>query len=128
MPHRHEIGKCYDSYRELLADPEVEVVDIAVPPDVSLDVIREVVQQADHVRGVLRKSRWGSNYQQAVEIVELCSTPASRWPSIRTCATTSRFAACKTLLDRGELGESVLATIDMRAIPHWMPWQQRRAG
>jgi len=24
------------------------------------------------------------------------------------------------------LGEPVLATIDMRAIPHWMPWQQRQ--
>src|SRR5665213_2762088 len=32
--------------------------------------------------------------------------------------------ACKTLLDRSELGTPVLATIEMRAIPHWMPWQQ----
>ena len=30
--------------------------------------------------------------------------------------------ALKTLLDRGALGAPVLATIDMRAIPHWMPW------
>jgi predicted dehydrogenase len=28
----------------------------------------------------------------------------------------------KCLLDRGTLGEPVLATIEMRAIPHWMPW------
>ncbi len=27
--------------------------------------------------------------------------------------------ALKTLLDRGDLGEAVLATIEMRAIPHW---------
>src|SRR6185437_12547409 len=26
----------------------------------------------------------------------------------------------------GYLGTPVLATIDMRAIPHWMPWQQRQ--
>jgi predicted dehydrogenase len=32
--------------------------------------------------------------------------------------------ALKTLLDRGALGEPVLASIDMRAIPHWMPWAQ----
>ena len=25
--------------------------------------------------------------------------------------------------DNGQLGEPVLATIDMRGIPHWMPWQ-----
>jgi predicted dehydrogenase len=30
--------------------------------------------------------------------------------------------ALKTLLDRGTLGAPVLATIAMRAIPHWMPW------
>ena len=30
--------------------------------------------------------------------------------------------ALKTLLDAGRLGEPVLATIEMRAIPHWMPW------
>ena len=30
--------------------------------------------------------------------------------------------ALKTLLDDGVLGEPVLATIELRAIPHWMPW------
>ena len=32
--------------------------------------------------------------------------------------------ALKTLLEREVLGEPVLATIDMRAIPHWMPWAE----
>ena len=32
--------------------------------------------------------------------------------------------AMKDLLRRGWLGEPVLATIDMRAIPHWMPWSE----
>jgi predicted dehydrogenase len=32
----------------------------------------------------------------------------------------------KSLLNSGELGEPVLATIDMRAVPHWMPWQERQ--
>jgi len=30
--------------------------------------------------------------------------------------------ALKTVLRRGYLGEPVLATVDMRAIPHWQPW------
>jgi predicted dehydrogenase len=34
--------------------------------------------------------------------------------------------ALKCILQRGYLGEPVLATIDMRAIPHWMPWQERQ--
>ena len=32
--------------------------------------------------------------------------------------------AMKDLLHRGWLGEPVLATIEMRAIPHWMPWSE----
>ena len=32
--------------------------------------------------------------------------------------------ALKTLIDDRVLGEPVLATIEMRAIPHWMPWAE----
>jgi hypothetical protein len=32
--------------------------------------------------------------------------------------------ALKDILTRGWLGDVVLATIDMRAIPHWMPWSR----
>ena len=33
--------------------------------------------------------------------------------------------ACKDLLNRNLLGEPVLGTINMRAIPHWMPWSEQ---
>src|SRR6185437_2183023 len=32
--------------------------------------------------------------------------------------------ALKTLIDRGTLGDPVLATIELRAIPHWMSWAE----
>ncbi|HEX4606651.1 MAG TPA: hypothetical protein VH092_00440 [Urbifossiella sp.] len=32
--------------------------------------------------------------------------------------------AAKAGLARGLVGEPVLATIDMRAVPHWMPWAE----
>jgi predicted dehydrogenase len=32
---------------------------------------------------------------------------------------------CGSLLQQGVLGDPVLATIEMRAVPHWMPWQER---
>src|SRR5579871_2442101 len=46
VAERHGIATSYDSYRELLADPRVEVVDIAVPPDLLLEVVRETVWHA----------------------------------------------------------------------------------
>lgn len=125
VAHRHKISKCYASYRELLADPEVVVVDVAVPPDVLIEVIREVVRQADHVRGVLAQKPLGVSYQQAVEIVELCRSAGVTLAVNQNMRYDQSIRACKNLIERGELGEGVLATIDMRAIPHWAPWQQR---
>jgi len=43
------------------------------------------------------------------------SHPIPRWESVR---------AAKDVLDRGWLGEVVFAGIDMRAVPHWMPWAE----
>jgi hypothetical protein len=40
-------------------DPEVAVVDIAVPPDVQLQVVKDIVEHFDHIRGVCwLRSRW----------------------------------------------------------------------
>src|SRR5215468_4770702 len=50
---RHNIPKVYDDYRQLLNDPQVRVLDIAVPPDIQLQVIRGAAQHADHIKGIL---------------------------------------------------------------------------
>jgi hypothetical protein len=122
---RHAIAKCYDTYGELLADPQVAVIDVAVPPDVLAEVIREVVKHADHVRGVLAQKPLGTNYAEAKEIVRLCQAAGIALTVNQNMRYDQSVRACKSLLARGELGEPVLATIDMRAIPHWSPWQER---
>ncbi len=123
---RHAIPKVYPTYQELLADPEVQVVDVAVPPDVQLSVIEEIVKHADHVRGILAQKPLGANFAQARRIVELCQAADIALAVNQNMRFDQSIRACKTLLERGELGEPVLATIDMRAIPHWMPWQERQ--
>src|SRR5262245_27982543 len=45
------IRRVYQDYDDLLNDPEVQVVDIAVPPQTQPDIIRDVVRHSDHVRG-----------------------------------------------------------------------------
>ncbi len=66
---RHAIGKVYASYQELLADGAVEVVDVAVPPDVQLEVITEIVQpRRSHSRPASPKT---ARHQ-------LCPGPANR--------------------------------------------------
>ena len=122
---RHGIARTYSTYRELLHDKQVQVVDIAVPPDVQLDVIREVVQHNGHVRGVLAQKPLGVNLAEAREIVRLCREAEVTLAVNQNMRYDQSIRACKSLLDRGDLGEPVFASIDMRAIPHWMPWQER---
>lgn len=125
VAERHEIGKVYPSYHELLADEEVEVVDIAVPPDVQLQIIREAVKHNDHIRGILAQKPLGMDYAEAKEAVRLCKRAGIALAVNQNMRYDQSVRACKDLLERGDLGQPVLASIDMRAIPHWMPWQKR---
>src|SRR6185369_2457891 len=54
----------YESYEELLARAPVEVVDIAVPPDEQLGVIRDVCKHEGKIRGILAQKPLGVNYAQ----------------------------------------------------------------
>jgi predicted dehydrogenase len=125
VAERHAIPKTYDNYRKLLADERVRVLDIAVPPDVQLEVVREAVKHKGHVRGILAQKPLGMDYAQAVEVVRLCEDAGIVLAVNQNMRFDHSIRACRDLLDRGYLGEPVLATIDMRAIPHWMPWQER---
>src|ERR1700760_1797470 len=40
----HDIKKVHDNYKALLNDPAVEILDIAVPPNIQLEVVREAVK------------------------------------------------------------------------------------
>ncbi len=122
---RHGIATVYDEYRELLADKSIEVIDIAVPPDVQIDVVREAVKHGDHIRGILAQKPLGMDFVEAREIVRICRDAGIVLAVNQNMRYDQSIRACRKLLDRGELGEPVFASIDMRAIPHWMPWQQR---
>ncbi len=125
VAERHALT-AFDTYQEMLASGTVEVVDIAVPPDTQIDVIKNVCKYKKHVRGILAQKPLGVNYQQAKEIVGICKRAGITLAVNQNMRYDQSIRACKSLLDQGVLGEPVLATIDMRAIPHWMPWQQRQ--
>src|SRR5262245_26643180 len=70
---RHGIGRCHATPADLLTDPEVEVLDIAVPPDVQPGFIRAAVEHKDHLRGILAQKPLAMSYREARECVELCA-------------------------------------------------------
>ena len=126
VARRHDIPTAHETVEDLLADSRVEVLDVAVPPDVQIDVIRQAVRHAGRLRGILAQKPVGVSYAQAREIVQICRDAGVTLAVNQNMRYDQSIRACKQLLDHGDLGEPVLATIDMRAVPHWMPWQQRQ--
>jgi predicted dehydrogenase len=115
------IPKVYDTFQELLADSSIEIVDIAVPPDLQPAVVREAVRHK-HIKGILAQKPLAMTWREGQEIVEKCEQVGICLAVNQNMRYDQSIRALKTVLQRGYLGEPVLATIEMRAIPHWQPW------
>ena len=116
--------KAYRDYHGLLHDTSIPIIDIAVPPDVQYEVICDVVKYP-HIRGILAQKPLGMNYAQSAEIVRMCEEAGINLVVNQNMRYDQSVRACKSLLEQNFVGEPVFATMDMRAIPHWMPWQAR---
>ena len=114
--------KVFSSYESLLDNAEIDVLDIAVPPDAQLELIKAACDRGT-VKGILAQKPLGVNYAEALEAVEACEKAGITLAVNQNMRYDQSVRAGKTLLENGVIGEPVFATIDMRGIPHWMPWQ-----
>jgi predicted dehydrogenase len=115
------IPKVYGTYQELLADSSIEIVDVAVPPDVQPAVVREATRHK-HIKGILAQKPLAMSCREGREMVEACERAGITLAVNQNMRYDQSIRALKTVLRRGYLGDPILATIDMRAIPHWKPW------
>jgi predicted dehydrogenase len=121
---QHRIPRVHASIDELLADRDLEILDIAVPPDLQPGIIRRAVAQKSDLRGILAQKPLALSYREAKECVELCAKAGVTLAVNQNMRYDQSVRALKDILRRGWLGEPVLGTIEMRAIPHWMPWSE----
>jgi predicted dehydrogenase len=113
------VPKVYSRYEELLADREIEVVDIAIPPHAQIGVVREAAKYAGRIKGILAQKPLALNYRDAKETAALCAAAGIKLAVNQNMRYDQSIRALSTILKRGWLGEPVLATIEMRTIPHW---------
>jgi len=73
------VHKVYANYVELLGDPGVEIVDIAIPPDQQLAVVREAVCYSSHIKGILCQKPLAVTLTEAQEIVVSAAKRESNW-------------------------------------------------
>ena len=87
----------------------------------SFEIVKAACKQP-HIKGILCQKPIEMSLDRAREIVQAAAA------SDKTIAVNSNMRcdqsmrALKYLLDTKELGTPVLATIEMRAIPHWQPF------
>lgn len=115
---RHAVPKVYPSWQAMLEDDSLEILDIAYPPDMQLAIVREAVKKPN-IRGILCQKPIEMSLENAREIVRLGEESGKKIAVNSNMRCDQSMRALKYLLDRGALGEPVLATIEMRAIPHW---------
>lgn len=119
--NEHAIDTVFDSIDELLDDESIEVLDLAVPPHKQLETIQAACARGT-AKGILAQKPLGTNYAEAVAAVETCEAAGIVLAVNQNMRYDQSVRAAKTLLENGTIGEPVLATLDMRGIPHWKPW------
>lgn len=123
VARRHGIPRTCSTVTELLDDGGIEVLDLAVPPAAQVPLILEACRRRT-VRGILAQKPLGVDFAQAVQAVRACEAAGIVLGVNQNMRYDPSVRAAAALLRNGRLGEPILASIDMRAIPHWMPWQK----
>jgi predicted dehydrogenase len=123
VAHARGVPVVHDSVDDLLADAQIEVLDVAVPPDVQPDLIHRAVERGrGRLRGILAQKPLALSVHAAAEVVQACAAAGVVLAVNQNMRYDQSVRAAKHLLASGQLGEPVFASIDMRAVPHWMPW------
>jgi hypothetical protein len=121
----HAIPTVHDTIDALLRDSQVEILDVAVPPDSQPELIRKAVELGKgRLRGILAQKPMALSVADAKDLVKRCADAGIVLAVNQNMRFDQSVRAAKDVLNRGWLGEIVLATIDMRAVPHWMPWAE----
>lgn len=112
------LEKVYSDWHEMVDDPEVDVIDIAVPPHVQLEMVEYICKQK-HIKGILCQKPIAMTVEDAKKIVK-CGEEAGIPIAVNSNMRYDQaMRAMKYVLDNNLIGEPVIASIDMRAIPDW---------
>jgi len=102
----------------LIADPEVEILDIAYPPDQQPALIREALK-TPHIKAILAQKPLALSLEEARALRDEAATAGKPLSVNQNMRFDQSMQVLKQLLDEGVLGQPVFAQIDMHAIPHW---------
>lgn len=114
-----EIPKVYPTLADLLADPAVEIVDIAVPPWEQLKIVEQVTAAGKHM---LCQKPLSDTFSEAVKIVELADRAGLKQAVNHQMRWDAGIAASHDLIKRGLIGQPTDAQIQVSCETPWHMW------
>jgi predicted dehydrogenase len=115
---RWGIPTVHPSVEALLADTDVEILDIAYPPDVQPAIIRAALAQP-HIAAVLAQKPLALDLDEAIALRDEAAAAGKILSVNQNMRYDQSIRVLKQLLEDGALGDPVFAQIDMHAVPHW---------
>lgn len=115
---RWGIATVHGTPEDLIADDNIEIIDIAYPPDQQPALIRKALAQA-HIKGILAQKPLALTLEEAISLRDEAAKAGKILSVNQNMRYDQSMRVLKQILDKGELGAPVMATIEMRAIPHW---------
>jgi predicted dehydrogenase len=108
----------HDTPEQLIEDENVEILDLAFPPDQQPALIRHALKQK-HVKAILAQKPLALSLKDAIELRDEASEAGKIVSVNQNMRYDQSMRVLKQIIDSGALGEIVFAQIDMHAIPHW---------
>jgi predicted dehydrogenase len=118
VAERYGIATVHTTPHELIDDKRVQVLDIAYPPDLQPELIRYALTKP-HIRGILAQKPLALDLDEAIKLRDEAAAAGKILSVNQNMRYDQSIQVLSQILAAGELGEPVIASIDMRAIPHW---------
>ncbi|MBV7327223.1 Gfo/Idh/MocA family oxidoreductase [Chloroflexi bacterium TSY] len=119
VANEFDIAKIYDSIDELLADSAVDIVDIAVPPWIQLDIVEKIAAAGKHM---LCQKPLSDTFAEAQKIVQLAEDANVKQAVNQQMRWDAGIAASRDLINRGLIGQPTDAQIQVSCETPWHMW------
>jgi predicted dehydrogenase len=115
----HGLKKLYSSTDELLADPSVQIVDVAVVPAAQFEIVTNVIAAGKHL---LCQKPFSIHYPDAVEMTKLARDAGIKMAVHQQFRWSSIIQATRALITEGWLGEILDVQVQVSIHTPWEMW------
>ena len=124
LAEKHSIGKVYDSYLELLADPDIEVVDIAVPVSEQPKILLAALAAGKHV---LAQKPLAPSVSEALDLLAAATKSGLVVGVNQQLRFDEGIAAAHRMVELGLVGEVTNFSITVNLDTPWELWDWAQA-